>query len=255
MKNGGQDMAALSLERLSSVVSGRIEPFLQEVMDCSSGNLHSLHIVGSSLTQDFDEKASDINSIVVLKSMDLKFVEFLAPLGKKHRKKAVAAPLIMSPDYIASSLDVFPLEFLNFKLMHETVFGEDILKDLKIEAADLRRQCEREIKSKLIGLRQGYISSMGDRRTLTGHLAGSIAGCMPLFRGIISLMGKEPPLIKGDVIAALSGASGEGTEIFGKVLALRKGKFKPTKDDLDTLFEEYYHAAEKLGNIIDALQI
>jgi hypothetical protein len=248
-------MDALNLERLSSVVAGRITPFLQEIVGGYSGNLHSLHIVGSSLTRDFDEKTSDINSIVVLESMDLKFVEFLAPLGKKHRKKGVAAPLIMSPDYIASSLDVFPIEFLNFKLMHETVFGVDILGDLEIEAADLRRQCEREIKSKLIGLRQGYLSSMGDRHTLAERLAGSIAGHMPLFRGIISLMGKEPPLIKEDVLTALSLATGVGTKIFGKVLALRRGKFKPTKDDLDALIEEYYTATEKIGKLVDALQI
>ena len=244
-------MAALILEGLSPVVAGRVTPFLEELMGGYSGNVHSLHIVGSALTQDFDEKTSDINSIVVLKSMDLKFIEFLAPLGKKHRKKGAAAPLIMSPDYIASSLDVFPIEFLSFRLLHETVFGEDILGDLEVDAADLRRQCEREIKSKLIGLRQGYLSSMGDRQTLAERFAGSISGYMPLFRGIIFLMGKEPPQLKEEVIAALSGATGVDTGIFGKVLALRRGKFKPGKEDLDAMFEEYYTVTEKIGKLID----
>ncbi len=44
-------------------------------------NLHSFHVVGSALTSDFDQKASQVNSVIVLKEMDFAFVEFLAPLG------------------------------------------------------------------------------------------------------------------------------------------------------------------------------
>jgi hypothetical protein len=248
-------MAVIMMERLSPVVSERVRPFFQELLNGYPDNMHSIHIVGSSLTQDFNEKTSDINSIVVLKAMDLKFVEFVAPLGKKYRKKNVAAPLIMTPEYIAGSLDVFPIEFLDLKLIHETVFGEDILKDTEIKTSDLRQQCEREIKTKLIGLRQGYVSSMGDKHILTERFVSSITGYMPLFRGIIYLMGKEQPVGKYDVIRTLSAATGVNTEIFGKILDIKKGKIKPGKDELVTVFEEYYSATEKLGKVIDELQV
>jgi hypothetical protein len=153
-------------------------------------DLKEFHIVGSSLTQDFNEKTSDINSIVVLKAMDLKFVEFIAPLGKKYRKKSVAAPLIMTQEYIAGSLDVFPIEFLDLKLIHETVFGEDILKDTEIKTSDLRQQCEQEIKTKLIGLRQGYVSSMGDKHTYRTFCEFNYR-VYAAFQRIIYLMGKR----------------------------------------------------------------
>ncbi|RPI36191.1 MAG: hypothetical protein EHM54_06340 [Nitrospiraceae bacterium] len=248
-------MSVLKLERLSPVVSERIKPFLREMLDGYPDNIHSIHIVGSSLTQDFNEKTSDINSVVVLKAMDLKFVEFVAPLGKKYRKKGVAAPLIMTPEYIAGSLDVFPVEFLDLKLIHETVFGEDILKDIEIKTSDLRQQCEREIKTKLIGLRQGYVSSMGDKHILTERFVSSITGYMPLFRGIIHLMGKERPVGKYDVIKILSAATGVNTAIFGKIFDMKKGIIKPGKDELVTVFEEYYSATEKIGKVIDELQV
>ena len=248
-------MAVIRLERLSPVVSGRVRPFLQEMLNGYPDNIHSIHIVGSSLTQDFNEKTSDINSIVVLKAMDLKFVEFVAPHGKKYRKKGLAAPLIMTPEYIADSLDVFPIEFLDLKLIHETVFGEDILRDVEIKISDLRNQCEREIKTRLIGLRQGYVSSMGDRHMLTERFVHLIAGALPLFRGIIYLMGKEQPVGQYDVIMALSSATGVDTGIFGKILDMKKGKFKPGKDELVIVFEEFYSATEKIGKIIDELQV
>ncbi len=248
-------MFDIKLERVSPVVAKTAKPFIEEILNSYSENIHSVHIVGSSVTGDFDEKTSDINSIFVLKEMDLKSVQLIAPLGKKYRKRGVAAPLIMTPEYITHSLDVFPIEFLDLKLIHETVFGEDILRDIEITAVDLRHQCEREIKTKLIGLRQGYISSQGDRQILTELLVRSIAGYMPLFRGIVFLMGKEPPIRKHEVISMLSASAGINTDIFGKILDIKRRKRKLSKDEFNTVFEEYYTATEKIAKVIDELQV
>ncbi|HAV43580.1 TPA: hypothetical protein DCX15_06170 [bacterium] len=54
--------------------------------------------------------------------MDLGFLKLIATLGKKYSRNKVAAPLIMTPRYIERSLDVFPIEFLNLKLIHTAVF-------------------------------------------------------------------------------------------------------------------------------------
>ena len=40
------------------------------------------------------------------------------------------------------------MEFLNFKLVHHTLYGEDLLAGLEIDKKDLRLQCERELKGK-----------------------------------------------------------------------------------------------------------
>lgn len=248
-------MFDIKLERLLPVVAQRIKPFIEEILNSYSENMHSIYIVGSSITKDFDEKTSDINSIFILKDMDFKFIELIAPFGKKYRKKGIAAPLIMTPEYIKRSLDVFPIEFLDLKTIHETVFGEDILKDVEINKVDLRHQCEREIKSKLIGLRQAYISSQGDKKILTERLVSSISGYMPLFRGIIFLLGKEPPIRKDDVILALSESTNINAGIFTKILDIKKGKLKLSKDELDTVFEEHYTTTEKIGEVTDELQV
>lgn len=246
-------MGNLMLDKLKPIVSEKIKPFLEEVLNSYSDNIHSIHIVGSSLTEDYHEKTSDINSIFVLKAMDLKFIELLAPFGKKYKKKGVAAPLVMTPGYIRTSLDVFPIEFADCKLIHQTVFGEDILKDIEINMSNLRQQCEREIKSKLIGLRQAYISSVGDRRILTERFVSSITGYMPLFRGIILLMGKERPIGKNQVISELSASTGINTDIFRRILDLKRGHRTLSRDEMNTVFEEYYEATEKIGKTIDEL--
>lgn len=246
-------MAELRLDGLRPEVGENLRPFLAETLAEYGGNIHSIHVLGSALTDDYIPGTSDINSIFVLREMDLGFLETIAPRGKKYGKKRIAAPLIMTPEYIESSLDVFPLEFLSFRLIHRTVYGEDILSGIEIHPKDLRHQCERELKVKLIGLRQGYISSMGDRKTLTEGFVRSITGYMPLFRGIILLLGKEPPVLYHEVLTALSEATGVDCGVFDRVLREKRDKARLSKEELDTIFEDYYAATERIGKVVDEI--
>ncbi|MEJ2069682.1 MAG: hypothetical protein P8X49_06115 [Syntrophobacterales bacterium] len=248
-------MASLNTSQLSPTVREKVTPFFSEITGAYDNNIHSIYLVGSVLTTDYIEKVSDINSVIVLKEMDLKFLDILAPLGKKYRKKRISAPLLMTPEYIKKSLDVFPIEFLNFRLTHQTLLGEDILEGLEIDRGDLKRQCEREVKGKLIWLRQGYISSMGNRRMLADNIIRQFTGYMPLFRGFIQLLGEGPPVNRKDVVAVLSRLTGTETDIFEEAYAMKKKVFKPTFEQLHTLFEKYYQATERLLEVIYGIEI
>jgi len=59
------------------------------------------------------------------------------------------------------------------------------------------------------------------------------------------------PIKKYDVISTLSLSTGVNTDIFNKVLNIKQGTFKPRTDELDTVFEAYYEATEKIGHLID----
>ncbi|MBU1161128.1 MAG: hypothetical protein KKF96_01115 [Proteobacteria bacterium] len=232
----------------------RFKPFQDEILKSHKDNIHSITITGSALTDDFDPEKSDVNSVFVLNKINLRFFEVLAPLGKTYGKKGISAPLIMTPEYIMRSLDVFPIEFLNIKLLHETIFGEDLFQNLLIDRPDLRLQCERELKVRLIGLRQGYISSVGDAKILTDLFINTIAGYIPLFRGIILIFGKEPPLKNEDVLAVLEEVSGVNTQVFRTVLKQKRQKKKMMITQLNAIFKDYYVAIEKLGDITDGIK-
>ena len=245
----------LNVTGLNPAVAGKITPMLEDLLGEHAANIHSFHLVGSAVIPDYNEKLSDINSVLVLKTMDLRVLVFLAPLGTKYGKKRIAAPLVMTPEYIQTSLDAFPVEFLDFKLIHKTVYGIDLLRDLRIDPPHLRLQCEREIKTKLIGLRQGYISSLGKKEDIAAVLVRSFTGSMALFRAIISLLGKEPPIPRTDVIATLGAATGINTDIFENLLALKSKILKPSEQELASFFERYYNTLEAAGKIIDDLTI
>jgi hypothetical protein len=246
-------MNTLNFSGLNPAVVKKISPMIEDLLRVHEANMHSIHIVGSAVLQDYDEKLSDINSLVLLHDMDLRFITYLAPLGKKYGKKRIAAPLVMTPEYVNRSLDAFPVEFLDFKLIHRTIYGPDMLQDLPIAAPELRLQCEREIKTKLINVRQGYISSLGEKEQLAAALVRSITGSMALFRAIIMLLGKEPPIQRMDVIHAVVHAAKLDTDVFEKLLQLKTNVIKPSEQELHVFFEHYYRALESLGKIIDDL--
>ena len=239
---------------LNPAAAERFKPFQEEILKHHKKILHSITITGSALTDDFDSETSDVNSVFVLHAMDLEFLEFLAPLGKTYGKKRIASPLIMTPEYILNSLDVFPMEFLNIRLLHETILGEDLFENLVIDRSDLRIQCERELKARMIGLRQGYLSSSGNAKILTDLFVNTIAGYIPLFRGIILLHGKEPPLKNQDVLTVLSEISGVDTQVFKTVLKQKTQKTKMMLKHLNAIFKDYYIAMEKLGDITDGIK-
>ncbi|MDI6687290.1 MAG: hypothetical protein QME06_03615 [Desulfobacterales bacterium] len=240
--------------RVDDNAEAKFKPFLDVVLNNHKDKIHSIYIVGSALTEDFNPKTSDINSILVLKKFDLKFLEDFAPLGKKFGKKQISSPLIMTSEYISSSLDVFPIEFLTIKILHKTVFGEDVFNDLEIKKSYLRHQCERELKVKLIGLRQGYLSSSGSKELIAEGFISSFSGYIPLFRGLILLFGKEPPKQNKEVLTTLQDVSGIKTDVFKIILKAKKEKTKLSIENLNTIFEEYYQAIEKLGHITNAIK-
>ncbi len=243
----------MNLNHVASDVTEIVRPFFQEIISISGDNLHSLYLVGSAVNEDYIPKVSDINSLVLLHRLDFHFLELLWKLGKKYRKRQVAAPLCLTPEYVRDSLDAFPIEFLDFKLLHVTVFGEDLLSGLGFKKDHLRLQCEREIKSRLINLRQGYVSSLGDDRHLIGLLKGSVNGAAPLLRAILYLFEQPVPLTKADVFSALQDYMDQNDDTLLKMLQLKQGRLNLKGSELKGLFTDYYGFIERLGNLLNSL--
>ncbi len=229
------------------------DDFLDEIITArEKDGVLSVHVVGSVLTPDFKPGRSDINSLVVAADINLDLLDFFVSLGKKHKDSGIAAPVLMTPDYIASSLDVFPVEFLNFREIHKTMFGDDVLAALQIKPEHLRLQCEREVKSKLLWLHQGYISALGDRSFLVRRLLDSITGFFPVLRAILFQGGQGAPLACHDIVTALHDLIGLDADVFETVFQLKNRDEIPGESELADCFARYYEAARRLVEHVDA---
>ena len=248
-------MEDLKLSNVPLQAQKVIEPFFLDILSHNKEDIVSLYIIGSAVTKDFHPKYSDINTLIVVKETKVPFFDFIATLGKRYGKKRIRAPLIMTKDYINRSLEVFPLEFLEMKLIHQLVYGDDVLKDIKIERTDIRLQCERELKGKLQHLCQGYIKVMGSKTKLTDLFVGSLSGYFPIFRGILFLYDQKIPKDKGNVLYALNECCNVDLDVFKRILDIRSKNIYPPFEILKDIFENLYRVLDAIIKKVDEFEI
>ena len=248
-------MADLNTSNLSIQIKNRVSPIFNEILSSFETNIKSIYIIGSAVTSDFDTKTSDVDSLIVMSEKDLGIFEFLAQIGKKYGKRKIRAPIIMTYGYLQSSLEVFPIQFLNMKTINELAYGEDVLKDIKIEKSDLRLVCERELKGWTHNLGQAYIKSLGNDRILRELFVSFLSSYIPLFRAILFLFDKELPKERNTVLDECEKVLKIRMNVFRELVTIKMGKYKPSHDDLKNDFQKMYNILDEISKIIDKLKI
>jgi hypothetical protein len=230
-----------------------IREFADDVIAAAGNDLESIVLAGSILTQDYIPGISDINGVIVMKNLGQDFLDSLAGFGKKYGRKNVRAPLVITNEYLGRSVDVFPIEFLEIKLIHKTIYGPEIFSGIKIEKSMLRLQCERELKARLVQLSRGYISASGDKELLLGLIMQSSSGFYPMFRAILFMAGGiVVPVDRASVLIAIESHCRVNLDCLKQIQTLRSQK-KPSlkNDELRSLFKKLYDLTHELSLIVD----
>lgn len=216
-------------------------------------SLISIHIYGSAATKDFNPKYSDINVAILLEDLNLKNLIRAKETIKHLRKKHVSAPLFLSKQYIESSLDTFPIEFLNIKSTHKTVYGEDYFEELKIDNEHLRLQAERELKGKLLILRLAFLENIGNLKVIKNLIFTSLSSFIPVMKAIIVLKNEEIPQSIIDIINKTSDILEVDFTIFRRAFDIKNKKIKLKSNELIDFYEMYVQAVDQLSEIVDKL--
>jgi hypothetical protein len=216
-------------------------------------DLVSIILYGSGARGDYIPGVSDLNFLIVLSDEAISEIGRALNLIRKWRKRRVATPLFLTQQYILRSLDSFPLEFWDMQRFHQIVYGLDVLKSLTIRRPDLRLQCEREVKGKLLHLRQNYLNSDGKTWRLQALLSISVSGFATIFNALLLLKDQAPENHRQDIFLKTARAFELNADVFAQVLAIRQKKLKPKKIQLLRLTEAYIEEIRKLAEKVDVL--
>lgn len=230
--------------------------FIQEINQIFGEEVVSVNLYGSATTDEYIPKKSDINFMIILTQKGIERIDKVHKVIKHWKKKRISPPLFLTIDYIHESLDSFPIEFLNMQSTYRNLLGEDILKDIQIKKEDLRLQCERELKGKLLQLRQGFILTEGKLRGLALLVSQSIIAFTSIFKGLLHLRGVEIPLKKHDVIIATCKEFSEIDEhLFSKLLSIREGKHRLMPEELKETVKLYIAQIQHLSETVDKMKL
>jgi hypothetical protein len=159
-------------------------------------------------------------------------------------------PRLFTRELIADSLDVFPIEFLDIARHHRVIHGSESLAELSIDRELLRLQCERELREKLMRLREAYVIGRGRRRALERLLVESYASFAPVLRACLHLLGAPIPVHDREVAAGLCQLLDLPAAPLVGVSSLAGGG-RP--EDLEELFAAYYRVMSAMTARIDRM--
>jgi hypothetical protein len=225
----------------------------QDYLKIFDKELVSLILYGSAAGGHYIKGKSDINLLVVLTPAAIEKLAAILDTVRAWRKRRVAVPLVMTRDFILASLDSYPIEFLNMKNSHILIYGEDLLESLDFKPADLRLQIERELRGKLILLRQGYLEAEGKPRALKKLIGNSFTAFISIFNALLYWKQGKAPQGRRDTIKEVGNVFAVDAAVFSSCADIKEGVDRLSGEEVVNLFSKYVQEVDKLCNIVDCL--
>ena len=240
-------------EKLPLEVQKKFLTFLKAMLDIHRDNLISVFIYGSAAGKNYIPKISDINSVFIFKDLPFSSLKNSLKAVSRGIPKKIAAPLFLTRGHIETSLDVFPIEFLDMKENHVLLYGTDILSSLKIKGEHIRLFCEQQIKGKLIRIRQAYLEVGLKKKGMEALLKESLNSLIPVFRNLIRLKGNQPPAKKEDIIKQLCRGFDLDENVFLPIYKDTSNDEKIANQEVVVFLEKYLDQIKKLAIGADRL--
>ena len=228
-------------------------PLTQDYLQVFGKDLVSLVLYGSAAGGAYVKGKSDINTLVVLTPEGINRLEDGFAVVKKWKKINVAIPLVMTKEFISTSLDSYPIEFLNMKNNSVLIYGENVLEPLDFKPEDLRLQIERELKSKILLLREGYLESAGSARMLRQLIGKSLTAFVSIFNAMLYLKQVRMPMSKYETIKEMNRVFKIDEAVFKLCFEIRQNSDKLSGKEVIDVFKKYLREVDNACNIIDRL--
>ena len=239
--------------KLPEGIKKNIEAFVESLKGIYRDELISVILYGSAASGELTGSHSNVNLLVVLQKTDLPSLERSRNLINKRSGRGIE-PLFLSREYVSSSSDVFPIEFLDMKENHVCLYGEDVLKGIKIDLKNLRFQCEQELKSKLLLVKQQYLRvNLKDKRALAQLLFRNLTSVAHILRNLVRLKGKTPSYAKEDLFREVTSELAVGTTTLSKIWQAKKDPARLTAAEFRILLTDLVLELDKIVNTVDTL--
>jgi predicted nucleotidyltransferase len=201
------------------------EQISQDYRSVYGTDLEAILLYGSGAKGEYVAGRSDINFLVVLSQKGIHQVDQAIPLIKKWHKNNVATPLFLT----------------------------SLLEKVKIDKSDLRLQIERELRGKLIYLRQGFLNNGDSREKLENLLSSSVSTFAAIFDSLIYLKKGQLAATKQKVFDEITALFDLDKAVFAQLLNIKKGEWRGSKTQLYDLTRSFINQIAALVIQVDKI--
>lgn len=235
----------------------QIGEFVDKMRSAAGENLVSAILYGSAATKEFHPDFSNLNLLCVLRDTSFAALSAITPVVKWWVEKKHHPPLVLAANELSRSADVFSIEFLDMKLRHRVLFGEDLLSGLEIPMHLHRVQLEYELREKTILLRQQLLLNSGRPRELWELLLRSLPAFTTLFRHALIASGdaasQTVTLPKRDTVQTLAARVKFDPSPFLQLLDIREHHAEQKDFEIGDICGRYLHAVQQVATAVDTM--
>jgi hypothetical protein len=161
----------------------------------------------------------------------------------------LATPLVMPSGEFKRSIDAFPLEFAAMVHAHTLVRGRAPFDGVHVDPEDLRRACERQIRSHLLHLREGFLEARGRGDRIAALIIRSAAPLAALISSVARLQNAAAE----DIVATAARVEAVSNCAPGSLTDVVRltSNSSLTPDSARQMFPAYVDAVGALANAVD----
>lgn len=227
--------------------------FTRELELLFGDRLRSVLLYGSVARGEAVPGVSDINILMLLDTVDAGALSAASPLARRWAEAGNSVPLVMAWDEWQRASDAFAIELADMKDAHETLHGLDPLEGLEVERPALRLQAERELRGKLLQLREGMLFAAADEADIGRLLLVAAPSFVTYLRVALRLAGRDVSNDSVKVIEEGSRLVGGEADAFRTVWEARKRAEPISAGVGDSIVAGYYDLAERTAAFVDSV--
>ena len=186
-------------------------------------DLISVTLFGGAAKDRFDPATSDVNLMLVLKSMSVAVLDKVAGAAEATRRELTLNLLTLTEGDLGDSAEIFPTKFLDIQRHHRTLFGREIADAFQVPQDRLRRQAVRQLMNLHLRLRQVYLDSRSRPEALDAMIRRSLTTLLINLGILHELKSGQPCAGTDDTLAAAAGAGLDRTRL-DEFIALKQGR-------------------------------
>ncbi|MFH1414520.1 MAG: hypothetical protein ABIH89_00320 [Elusimicrobiota bacterium] len=189
--------------------------------------------------------------LVLLKEINFNNLLENSRIAKKLQKNKIIL-MYLTKEYMKTSCDVYPLEYISMKNSYEVVYGDDILQELNVPTDNVRLESEQKIKGALIRITQ-IILEMGDRKKeLSKTVFLAVEDIVHGIKGLLNLAGVTLP---DTAAAVLDSAQKQFNIELQPVKDIVNWRSGTAPEDYKKLIYDFYEKIEELAVLADKMEI
>ena len=228
--------------------------FINGLKKVSGENLKSVVLFGSRASNEAVGDGSDYNILIIAEKVSIGYLDAVSALVDKWVKLGNHPPMIFTHEDFERSCDVFPIEFLDMKSNHRVLAGVSPFTGLEIPDWHLRHECEYELRSKLLKIRQSYLVALGNKQALRSLIVNSVSSFVVLFRYALKIAGETLLSDKQEALKQAAARFGINPDTFEQAIKLRRGTLDLDPVELSDLIAKYMTDIEKVITVVDSLE-